>query len=131
MVPHRLHYALWATQWLLGVTFAATGVWKLATPVPVLASMIPWAGEVPYAFLVFVAIVDLLGGVGVVAPSLLRVLPGTTVLAAIGCATLQVCAIVFHLGRGEAINTPGNLVFLAMAVFVAWGRAFWVPIPAR
>jgi len=38
-------------QALLGLTFAGTGVWKLVTPLPALAAMIPWAGEVSPAFL--------------------------------------------------------------------------------
>ena len=46
-----LHLSLWAVQALLGVLFIATGVWKLLTPVPKLAAMIPWAGQVPEGFL--------------------------------------------------------------------------------
>jgi hypothetical protein len=38
--------ALWTVQALLFVTFTGTGSWKILTPIPKLATMIPWAGEV-------------------------------------------------------------------------------------
>ena len=48
------------------------------------------------------AVFDLLGGLGVVLPSVTRIKPSLTVLAALGCAALQACAIAFHVSRGEA-----------------------------
>ena len=78
-----LHVSLWIVQVLLAVTFAGTGAWKLLTPVPALAAKIPWAGEVPRALLVATAVADLLGGLGVVVPSLTRVRPRLAALAAI------------------------------------------------
>jgi hypothetical protein len=111
--------------------FAGTGVWKLATPIPQLEALIPWAGQVSPAFLYAIAVIDLLGGVGVVLPSITRIKPRLTVLAALGCALLQLCAIVFHLSRGEAANTPFNFLLVALSVFVAWGRWSKVPIAPR
>ena len=43
-------------------------------------------------------------------------------LAALGCALLQIGAIGFHLKRGEAANTPFNFFLVALALFVVWGR---------
>jgi len=48
--------------------------------------------------------------------------PGLTVLAALGCALLQLRAIVFHVARGEAANTPFNFLLVALSVFVLSGR---------
>lgn len=130
--PSRaLGIGLWVVQALLGALFIATGVWKLLTPIAQLSSMIPWAGQVSRSFLVAIAIIDLLGGVGVVLPALLRIKPGLTTLAALGCALLQVCAIVFHLSRGEGANTPFNFVLVGLSSFVAWGRHYKVPITSR
>jgi len=44
------------------------------------------------------------------------------VLAALGCAALQLCAIVFHFSRGEGANTPFNFLLVALSLFVFWGR---------
>jgi hypothetical protein len=44
---------------------------------------------------------------------------------------LQVFAITLHVSRGEAAVTPLNLVLLALAVFVLWGRGRKAPIAPR
>lgn len=131
MESRGLNLALWFTQITNSAVYVGSGVWKLTTPVGELAAIIPWAGDVPYSFLVFIGVVDIVGGIGTVLPSLVRVKPGTTVVAALGCAVLQMSAIVFHVGRGEVTNTPGNVVFFAMAVFIAWGRWRGAPVQGR
>lgn len=121
--PSRaLNIGLWSTQVLLSLTFTGTAFWKVLTPIPKLASMIPWAGQVPPAFLYATAVVDLCGGLGVLFPAITRIRPGLTVYAALGCAALQACAIVFHVSRGEAGNTPFNFLLVALSLFVAVGR---------
>jgi hypothetical protein len=123
--------SLWVVQALLFLVFTGTAVWKLVTPVPALAAMIPWAGQVPVTFLWATAVIDLCGGIGILLPALTRIKPGLTVLAALGCAALQVCAIVFHVSRGEAANTPFNFLLVALSIFVFWGRRSKAPIQPR
>lgn len=131
MQPSKsLNVGLWIVQGLLALTFVGTGIWKFVTPVPALAAKIPWAGQVSPALLYGTALFDTLGGIGVLAPSLARIKPGLTVLAALGCAALQASAIVFHFSRGEAANTPFNFFLVGLALFVAWGRRSRVPIAA-
>ncbi|MGH3586546.1 MAG: DoxX family protein [Pseudonocardia sp.] len=122
---------LWTVQVLLSATFVGTALWKVLTPTPQLAAMIPWAGEVPAPFLHLTALLDLLGGLGVLLPTLTRIRPGLTVLAALGLAALQVGAIVFHLSRGEAGDTPFNVLLVALALVVAWGRRAEFSMPSR
>ncbi|MBJ6765667.1 DoxX family protein [Myxococcaceae bacterium JPH2] len=130
--PSRgLHFGLWMVQALLSLTFVGTGLWKFLTPIPALAAMIPWAGQVSPAFLYVTAAFDLLGGLGLVLPALTRIQPGLTWLAALGCAVMQVGAIAFHLSRGEAANTPFNAFLVALAIFVFWGRRAKAPIVPR
>jgi len=117
-----LSTALWIVQILLAVTFVGTGLWKVLTPISKLAAMIPWAGQVSAGFLYFTALVDLCGGAGVILPAVTRIKPGLTVWAALGCAALQLCAIAFHVSRGEAAKTPFNALLVALSLFVAWGR---------
>ena len=121
-VSNRTRAAVWIVQTLLFVTFVGTAVWKLATPIPALAAKIPWAGQVSPHFLYATAVFDLLGGMGVLLPSLTRVAPALTPVAALGCAALQLCAIVFHISRGEAANTPFNFLLVGLAIFVFWAR---------
>lgn len=121
-LSQRLAIGLWTVQSLLCLTFVGTGIWKLATPVPDLAAMIPWAGQVPAAFLYLTALVDIAGGLGVLLPTLTRIQPRLTAWAALGCAALQLCAVAFHVWRGEAASTPFNAFLIGLALFVFWGR---------
>jgi hypothetical protein len=128
MPSKALNISLWIVQALLGVMFTGTGVWKLLTPVATLAAKMPWMGQVSPAFLQMTAAFDFLGGVGLLLPALTRIKPSLTWLAALGCAALQVCAVVFHLSRGEGANTPFNFVLIALSLFVFWGRRFKAPL---
>jgi uncharacterized membrane protein YphA (DoxX/SURF4 family) len=126
-----LRIGLWAAQIVLAVVFISAGFVKLTTPIPQLAAMMPWAGQYSETFVHAVALVDLAGGIGILLPALTRILPRLTVLAALGCAVLQVIALVFHLSRGEAEVAPLNIILLALSLFVLWGRSSKAPITSR
>ena len=127
----RINAGLWVAQALLSITFVGGALWKLLTPLPRIAEMIPWAGQVSPGFFYMTAFFDLCGGLGVVLPALTRVKPSLTWLAAAGCVALQICAIVFHFSRGEQANTPFNFLLVGLASFVFWGRRYRAPITAR
>jgi uncharacterized membrane protein YphA (DoxX/SURF4 family) len=126
-----LHIVLWIIQGLLALTFVGSGIWKLATPIPELASQMAWMGQVPPGVLYVTAVADILGGLGILLPSLTRIKPGLTVLAALGCVVLMLSAIIFHVSRGEAANTPFNILLAMLALVVAWGRWSKAPIAPR
>lgn len=126
-----LRIGLWVAQAVLFVLFVGAGLAKAFTPIPELSQMMPWTGQLPAGFVRFIACVDLAGGLGVLLPSLTRIRPRLTVLAALGCTVLQVLATGFHLSRGEVGVLPLNAVFLALSVFVLWGRSKRVPISPR
>ncbi|XAH21716.1 DoxX family protein [Xylophilus sp. GW821-FHT01B05] len=129
--PKVLRASLWGAQFVLAGLFLFSAFMKLATPFPELARMMPWTGELPQTFVRFIGLVDLAGGLGILLPSLTRVLPRLTVLAALGCTVLQVFAIVFHVSRGEAPMIVLNIPMLALALFVLWGRARKAPVLPR
>jgi len=126
-----LHVALWAVQLLLAATLVWAGAMKLFQPTEKLSAMWPWTGEIPAAFVKLTGLVDLLGAVGLTLPSVLRIQPKLTPLAAIGVIALMVCASVFHIVRGEASVIGVNIVFAGMAAFVAWGRFRRVTIASK
>ena len=126
-----LRLGLWAAQIALAFVFISAGFVKLTTPIPQLAAMMPWTGQYSETFVRAIALVDLAGGLGILLPALTRILPRLTALAALGCAVLQVIALVFHLSRGEAAVTPLNGLLLALSLFVLWGRNNKAPIAPR
>jgi len=106
----------------LSVAFCGIGYVKLSFTIAHLAEMWPWTGQVPEIVVRSLGVVDLLGGIGIVLPSLTKIKKHLTVWAAIGCTALLASAICFHLLRGEAKAVPFNALLLMIALFILWGR---------
>lgn len=126
-----LHISLWVAQALLAVMFLMAGFNKLFQSIEELSKMLPWAAEMPAAMVRFIGISEILGGLGLLLPSALRIMPRLTPVAAGGLALVMVLASAFHVSRGEASVIPMNLVLMAVAFFIVWGRSKKAPILAR
>jgi hypothetical protein len=126
-----LRIGLWAAQGLLAIVFCGAGFTKLITPIDQLAAMMPWAGQSPVFFVRAIGLIDLAGGLGVLLPALTRIQPRLTWLAALGCLVLQICAAIFHVGRGEFAVLPLNGMLFVLSAFVFWGRLRKAPIAPR
>ncbi|RVT82930.1 DoxX family protein [Inhella crocodyli] len=120
---------LWLAQGGLAFFLLWGAYMKLGMPLDEAAKMAPWVAAHP-GLARFTGVVDLLGGLGIVLPALLRIWPVLSVWAAAGITALQVLAMGFHIVRGEAMVLPMNLVLLALAVFVLWGRTRARPFAA-
>jgi uncharacterized membrane protein YphA (DoxX/SURF4 family) len=126
-----IRFGLWTAQLLMALLYVYSGVMKFSTPIPQLAQMMPWTGDVPETFVRAIGAVDFAAGVGLVLPALTRILPGLTPLAAAGSTLLQVLAFGFHTSRGEYAVLLLNVILLALSVFVLWGRTKKAPILPR
>ena len=126
-----LHVALWGVQGLLGLAFLLAGVMKSTQPIETLGQNMPWALAVPPALVRVIGVSELLGALGLVLPSALRVAPKLTPLAAAGLVLVMALAGAFHATRGELGALPINLVLGGLAAFVAWGRLQAAPIAGR
>lgn len=125
--PRKLLGAfLWLAQLALALVLLSGAYMKLGMPLEEAVKNVPWVGELP-GLARFTGVVDLLGGLGILLPALLRIQPRLSVLAAVGIIVLQLLAMGFHLMRGEAMVLPMNAVLLALAAFVLWGRTRAVP----
>ena len=114
--------ALWVVQVLLAVGFIMGGIMKIFIPVEKLAVMWPWAAEVPFALLKFTGFIDTLAAMGILLPSIFKIMPRLVPVTAFCIIILMVSAAIFHVARGEANSIGVNIVFVFMAAFVAWGR---------
>jgi hypothetical protein len=126
-----LNIALWVVQVLTAALMALASYIKIATPIEELSLQMKWTGEVPSYVVRLLGLIDLLGGVGVILPALLKIKPGLTSLAATGVVLLMICAIAFHVSRGESSVIGFNIMIMVMAGFVAWGRNKKLPIQAK
>lgn len=124
---------LWVAQLLLLVAFGAAGLMKLTQPVAQMAAMgMGYVTTVPEWLIKFIGTCEVLGALGMVLPSVTRIAPFLTPLAALGFSVIQVLAIGLHATRGETVMTlPANLILLALSLFVLWGRWRKAPIAPR
>ncbi len=118
---------LWLAQVLLAITFIWAGAMKLFKPAD-----LPWQWIKENPNLVKVTgIIDLLAGVGLVLPALLRIQPTLTIYASYGIITLMIGASMFHIVRGETAQIGFNVFVALTAVFIAWGRQKKAPITLK
>lgn len=126
-----MNIALWIGQVLLGAMFIMAGAMKAFQPVEALVESLPWVTTVPAALVKFIGVSELFGGLGLLLPSLLRIKPFLTVWAAIGLVVVMLLAAGFHATRGEFPAIGVNVVLMAIAAFIAWGRSKKAPILAK
>ena len=118
---------LWTAQGLLAALFLFAGAMKLSIPMDVLAEQ----ARLPGPFLRFIAVVELLGAVGVVLPAMLRIRPELTTLAAAGLLIVMGGAVVTSAMTVGVVAALMPAIVGVVAGFVAYGRWRVVPIEAR
>ena len=121
-------YALWIIQALLGLLFLFSGAMKFIMPVAEMTKDMP---SMPGWFLHFIGVMEILGGFGLILPSLLRIRPGLTPLAAAGLVIIMSGATAITLstmGVGPAVLP---LIVGILCAFVAYGRWRVAPLSAR
>ena len=122
-----MNVALWIVQVLLALLFLFAGGMKLIMPIEELMKQMPLA--LPGWFIRFIAVVEVLGGIGVILPWLTGIRPGLTPLAAAGLVILMIGAAGYGLLAGDVLSTLMPLVVGLLAVFVAYGRWKVTPQP--
>jgi hypothetical protein len=131
--PRRstLSIVLWVVQALLALLFIWGGGFKLVVPLEQLAGP-PGSVVLPGAFLRFIGVVELLGGLGLILPSLLRIRPGLTPLAAAGLVIIMIGAVCITLAGGGRVGMASFPVVVGLlAGFVAYGRWRLAPLRSR
>lgn len=119
-----MNLALWVISGLLAVAFLVAGASKLFIPQEKLARApgAGWVNDFSVGFVKSLGTVEILGAVGLILPGALNIAPVLVPLAAVGLATIMVGAAIVTFRRHEAKHALGNLVYLALTAFVAWGR---------
>lgn len=121
-------YALWIIQTLLGLLFLFSGSMKFVMSVAEMTKDTPWmAGW----FLHFIGVMEILGALGLILPSALRIRPGLTPLAAAGLVIIMIGATVITLGTMGIGPAMLQLIVGILCVFVAYGRWRLAPLSPR
>ncbi|HXO52663.1 MAG TPA: DoxX family protein [Mycobacterium sp.] len=118
-----MNLALWIIAIVLAVAFAGSGLMKLVVPKDKLVTAGQgWAQDFSTTSIRLIGLAEILGAIGLVLPAAVHIAPILVPLAAVGLALVMVGAAVVHARRNEPMNIAVNVVLIALAVFVAWGR---------
>jgi len=125
-----VNIVLWIIQVLLALLFLFAGGMKLVISPEVLQSMgSPNQIVLPGLFVRFMGVCEVLGGLGLILPGLLRIRPGLTPLAAAGLVIIMIGATVLSFAADGMAAAIVPFVTGILAAFVAYGR--WRLVPHR
>ncbi|MCU1328302.1 MAG: putative integral rane protein [Bryobacterales bacterium] len=109
---------LWVLQTLLALLFLFAGGMKLSMSAAELTGQSP----LPALFLRFIGVVEILGGLGLILPGMLRIRTALTSLAAAGLGVIMIGAVVVTLQTFSPAMAVMPFVTGALTLFVAYGR---------
>jgi len=122
-----MRVVLWIVQGLLAVLFLFSGGVKLVMPAATLTKGSPFSAP----FLRFIGVCEVLGDIGLIVPSLTRIKPALTPLAAAGLVIIMIGATITAVATMPMKFAAFPFVTGVLAAFVAYGRWRIAPIPAR
>jgi uncharacterized membrane protein len=117
---------LWIVAGLLAAVYLFSGSVKLIMSKEKLATVPAggWVNDFSSGTVRAIGALEILGAVGLVLPAVTGIAPVLAPLAALGLAALMAGAVITRLRRHEPKPMLADLVYLALAAFVAWGRLF-------
>lgn len=121
---------LWVLQWVFGIYFVAIGVMHFVVPEG-LPAMMEWMYELNDTMHIIIGIAEILGGLGLILPSVTRIRPELTVYAAAGLVLIMAGAVVYHAGRGEGASIVNNVIIAGLVAVIGYGRWKLYPIEPR
>ena len=120
-----MNLTLWIVAGLLAVAYLVGGGGKLIMPKNKIAATTHsarWVEDFSAGSVKAIGALEVLGAVGLILPAALDIAPVLVPLAALGLAMIMVGAVITRIRRHEPKFMVGDLVYLALAGFVAWGR---------
>jgi hypothetical protein len=115
---------LWIAAGLLATVALAGGISKTFVPRAKLAAAHggEWTAEASAGFVKTLGVLELLAAVGLVLPAVVGIAPVLVPVTAVCWVLLMVGAMITHARLGQPEFVLLNLVYLALAAFIAWGR---------
>ena len=118
-----MNTVLWITAGVLAASFLGAGLLtQVKSKEDLAAAGMGWVEDFSPGTIKTIGALEVLAAVGLILPALLDIVPVLVPVAAVGLIAMMAGAAITHARRRELPMITVNVVFLAMAVLVAWGR---------
>ncbi len=119
-----MNLALWIVAGLLALVALVGGITKTFLPKATLAATSggSWTAPVPAGLVKALGLAELAAAAGLILPAALGIAPIMVPVTAVCWVLLMIGATLTHYRQGEPNLVAVNVIYLALAVFVAWGR---------
>lgn len=119
-----MNVALWIAGGLLAAVALTGGISKTLIPKAKLSAQHggEWTAAASVGFVKSLGILELLAAAGLLLPAVLDIAPFMVPVTAACWIALMVGAMITHGRIGQFRLVLLNTVYLALAVFIAWGR---------
>jgi hypothetical protein len=120
-----MNLALWIVAGLLAIAYLLGGSFKLIVPkekIATIATSGRWVEDFSTGSVKAIGALEVLAAFGLILPAVLQIAPVLVPLAALGLVIIMAGAAIVRIRRHEPRFMAVDLIYLALAAFVAWGR---------
>jgi hypothetical protein len=119
-----MNLTLWIAAGLLAAVALAGGISKTFVPKAKLAAAHggEWTADASVGFVKTLGVLELLAAVGLILPAIADIAPVMVPITAVCWVLLMIGAMITHGRLGQSRLVMLNLVYLALAAYIAWGR---------
>ncbi|MFD8014483.1 DoxX family protein [Streptomyces sp. NPDC058955] len=120
-----MNLVLWIVTGLLAAAYLLGGAFKVITPKEKIAASgagARWVEDFSAGGVKAIGVLEVLAAAGLILPAALDIAPSLVPMAALGLVLLMTGAAVTRFRRHEPKPVAVDLVYAALAGFVAWGR---------
>jgi hypothetical protein len=119
-----MNLTLWIAAGLLAAVAMAGGISKTFVPKAKLAAAHggEWTAGASVGFVKTLGVLELLAAVGLILPAIVDIAPVMVPVTAACWVLLMIGAMITHGRLGQSKLVMLNVVYLALAAFIAWGR---------
>ena len=108
-------------QGILATVFLASGTIILIFKEK-LKSKLTWLTEYSPTSVLVICLAKIFGAIGLIVPMITGIMTILTPFASIGIAIIMALAFDYHIRRKEYKDIPATIIFLAVALFIAYNR---------
>lgn len=117
-----MNTTLWILQGIVATALIASGFIIMLMPKEKLTSKLSWVDAYSDGMRHFICSSKILGGIGLILPMYLNILPILTPIAACFIALFMLFAMRYHILHKEYKDIPATIIFFILALIIAYFR---------